>query len=120
ILAANLPAEEGIRVLPAGDVVLADRQNGSVWRVEPDGTRHVVHAGYDFPDGIEVDRNGIVYMTELGTGKVHRLDPLTGDDFILLDGEIPAPDGISFNVDYTALYITDVGGVPNVWRLPMT
>jgi sugar lactone lactonase YvrE len=74
-------------------------------------------SGFEFPDGVEIGKDGHVYLTDLSAGKVYRIDPLSGQYTVLV--EMQSPDGITFNQDYTALYLAGLSGEPTVWRLPI-
>jgi sugar lactone lactonase YvrE len=49
---------------------------------------------------------------------VWRLDPYTGESLLLVSG-MTNPNGVTFNEDYTALYIGEFCGSGDVFRLPI-
>ena len=118
VFAANLSAREGMRFLPSGDLMVADLDGGALLRIEPSGARHTVISGLVFPDGIEIGKDGHVYLTDLSAGKVYRIDPMSGQYTVLVDN-MDSPNGLTFNQDYTALYLAGLSGEPTVWRLPI-
>jgi hypothetical protein len=117
VFVPNLAAREGIRILPTGDFVVADRDGGRLLRVDQTGAVVTVLSSLSFPDGIEVDRAGLVYLTDLGTGQVLRVDPYTNEFTVLVDQQIEAPDGITFDPEFEHLYIGGVAGVSTIFRL---
>jgi sugar lactone lactonase YvrE len=104
-------------VLPTGDVNVADRDGGRLLRVEPSGQVKTIMSSLSFPDGIEIDRAGMVYLTDLALQKVYRVEPFTGEYTVLVQSGIDYPDGITFDPTYEHLYIGGVAGVPTIYRL---
>jgi gluconolactonase len=77
--------------------------------VDRQGARTPVLSGLSNPNGLEVDLNGFVYVTEQDSGRVRRVDPATGEFTVLAD-KLNNPNGISFSPDYSLLYIGSYGG----------
>lgn len=99
----------GISMLPGGDVVIANVGAGSLLRVTPNGGVSTVLSGLNYPNGIEVHRDGWVAVAEQETGQVRRVDPDTGE-FVILAAGLPAPNGVSFSPDWQTLYVNSFGG----------
>lgn len=115
----NLPFRAGMRRLPTGEVVIANEARGSLQKVHEDGSYETLVQGLRYPNGIEIGQDGFVYLTEHDGQRVLRVDPDTGDFTVLSQGEVRAPNGISFNEDFTALYIGGFDGERVIWRLPI-
>jgi sugar lactone lactonase YvrE len=81
-----------------------DNVLGRLIRVDPEGQLHVVLTDLDDPNGMTVDPCGNVYITDEGAGQVLRVDPYTGDYSVLVEG-LPGANDLTFNVDYTRLYV---------------
>jgi sugar lactone lactonase YvrE len=119
LVVPNLPFRAGLRLLSTGEIVLANDETGSLDRVDLDGTRTTVLSNLRYPNGLEVGPDDMVYLTEHDGRKVRRIDPFTGDNTVISDGDISSPNGISFNEDFTALYIAGFSGAKKIYKLPM-
>ncbi|WP_129663243.1 SMP-30/gluconolactonase/LRE family protein [Phytoactinopolyspora endophytica] len=84
---------DGRRFNSPNDVVV--RSDGSVWFTDP-------------PYGILSDYEGHKAPSELDGCYVYRLDPGTGDVEVAVE-DMTKPNGLSFSVDETVLYVTDSG-----------
>jgi sugar lactone lactonase YvrE len=105
---ATSGALAGMRYLPNGDLVFAGVDTGTLYRVAPNGATIPVVSGLDYPNGIEIDLDGMVYIAEQSAGVVRRVDPLTGAfDFVAED--MNNPNGVSFSPDYQILYVGSFG-----------
>ncbi|MDP2308789.1 MAG: SMP-30/gluconolactonase/LRE family protein [Pseudomonadota bacterium] len=99
----------GTRFLPDGDIVFCDAGTGSLVRVAPaTGASVVVLGGLEYPNGLDVDLEGMVYVAEQISGKVRRIDPVTGDYTVVAQG-LYNPNGLSFSPDYQTLYVGSFG-----------
>ena len=99
----------GIRALPSGDIVYSESDEGTLFRVDSNGTKTAVLSGLSYPNGVEVDLDGYVYVTEHDAGNVRRVDPYTGEFTIIAQG-LTNPNGVTFSPDYSTLYIGSFGG----------
>ncbi len=97
-----------------------------VYRIDLDGqgapTGITTIANLDLlslPDGIAVDVNGMLYVTEDGIGKLVRVDPITGEYEAIATGMI-TPASMAFGVapdfDPCSLYVTELIG-QHIWRI---
>jgi len=106
----------GVGFLPGGDLVVNIVSTGSLVRVSPDGGYSVVLSGLAYPNGLEVDLEGFVYVSENSGGRVRRIDPASGEYQVLATG-LPSPNGLSFDAPYTTLYVGSFGaGTVHVLR----
>jgi sugar lactone lactonase YvrE len=97
----------GIRVLPTGDIVVAHPALGTLSRVDrATGGVTVLLGGLQSPNGLEVGRDGAVYVSEfVRGGGVRRVDPATGAfDVLFRAGSINA---IALSPDERVLYMSD-------------
>ncbi len=108
LLAPNIGETAGTRFLSNGDLVIAQVDNGDLWRIRPDGSTSVIISGIDYPNGVEVDQDDFVYVAEQNAGQVRRVNPDTGEFTIVAKG-IYNPNGLSFSPDYKTLYINSFG-----------
>ncbi len=116
---ADLDFRAALRYTSRGDLVVNDNNRNRLVRIDTDGVVHEVLSGLAYPNGLAADRNGFVYVTEQDANRIRRVDPLTGDFIVLSNGQIEAPNGISFNETYTALYIGGFSGVGTIYKLPV-
>lgn len=94
----------GMRMLPNGQLVVANDSQNSILRYDEEGAEHPVLSGLSYPNGIAVGLDGNVYFTEQTAERVQRVDPMTGDAVVLTSG-VPQPNGLTFSPDYRYLYI---------------
>jgi sugar lactone lactonase YvrE len=93
----------GLRATPDGDVVC----NGSdtlLHFTKDSGTRTVAATSLSYPNGIEVDLDGFVYVSEQSAGEVTKVDPHSGETWTIASG-LGAPNGLTFSPDYKILYV---------------
>ena len=98
----------GMHQLLDGSFVYSDAATGSLMRVVPGSGAEVVVSGMAYPNGIEVDPEGFVYVTEHDAGRVRRIDPQTGAYSFVAQG-LYHPNGIQFSTDYATLYVNSFG-----------
>jgi hypothetical protein len=125
----------GVAVDGHGNVFIADRENNRVRQITPDGDiRTVIGTGgsgqsgdgpalsitLDFPHGVAVDRNGILYVADTFNHRVRRLDPdgivrivagtgkqeFKGDGGPAVNAGLGAPDSLAIDRQGN-LYIAD-------------
>src|SRR2546428_9834055 len=89
----------GIVVDAAGDVFVADRASGVVWRIASDGTRVAVASGLDRPVGLALDPSGRLLIAEERAARVARVEA-DGSITTLLAG-ITQPRGLAVPADAT-------------------
>ena len=100
---ADSGCASGLRTLLSGDVVC----NGYATFIRIDketGVKTVVTTALDYPNGIEIDYEGFAYVSEQNSGQVTKIDPYTGETWIIASG-LSNPNGRSFSPDYKTLYI---------------
>ncbi len=105
----NVGETAGTRFLPNGDLVVANVGQGSLVRVASTGSASTVLSGIAYPNGVEVDQDGFVYVAEHDAGNVRRINPDNGEFDIIGNGMLN-PNGVSFSPDYKTLYVGSFGG----------
>ena len=108
LFAPNVEFRSGMRYLPNGSLAVNDNYLGRVLVFDPDGVMKVLVQGLSYPNGMTVDMQGFLYVTEHDAHRVLRIHSYTGE-YEVLTTEIYHPNGITFNVDYSALYIGSFG-----------
>jgi DNA-binding beta-propeller fold protein YncE len=99
----------GTRFLPNGDWVIAGG-DGTLIKVDhASGSNTVVVAGLLYPNGVEVGRDGFVYVAENASDRVRQIDPYTGDQWLVGDGLV-SPNGVILSPDEQTLYVGSFGG----------
>lgn len=99
----------GMRFLSNGDLVYAKVEDGTIYRVTPNGGVTPVLSGLEYPNGMEVDLDDQIYVSEQSGGRVRKIDPQTGQFEIVARG-LYNPNGLSFSPDYRRLYCGSFGG----------
>lgn len=114
----NIYFRAGMRFLPTGDLVVCNDNKGQLIRIEPDGVQHVVVTGLQYPNGLAVDMDGFVYVTEHDANKVWQVDAYTGEKKLVASG-ITNANGVGFSPDYKTLYIGGFSGLGTVYTVAM-
>jgi sugar lactone lactonase YvrE len=97
----------GMRTLSDGSVVCAGESE--LFLIDKtDASSLMIVGGLSYPNGLEVDLDDFVYVTEQNAGTVRRVNPFTGDYTVLATG-LDNPNGLSFNPDYDLLYVGSFG-----------
>ncbi len=109
----NVDNPQAIVVLPTDDIVLFGEFSAKVERLSPSGDCSTVTTGYYLPYA-DANAAGAIYASvypdmTLGTFII-RIDPFENTVDELLVWEHDYPWGITFNEDYTALYVSVVQG----------
>jgi gluconolactonase len=114
IFAANIGAPEGPVALPDGSMYVTEMSNATlnVTRLDPRGERHVIRKTGGRPNGLAIDRDGLIWIAEAGHRALICIDPdgrevkrLEGDD---THGRFYFPNDLVFGPDED-LYMTDSG-----------
>jgi sugar lactone lactonase YvrE len=112
VFVPNLPFRAGMRMTRHNKLIIADDTTGSLWRIDPDGSRHQLMTGLQYPNGMEIGNDGFVYFTDQSAGKVFRVDPETGANTVLTTA-VPEPNGLTFDPTGRKLYIGSFCGSPD-------
>ncbi len=99
----------GFRYTSDGVLVYNNVGQGTLFRVVGRGAPEAVLSGLAYPNGMDVDLNGYVYIAEESAYQVRRVNALTGE-FSVLAEDLDEPNGISFSPDYHTLYVGSFGG----------
>ncbi|MBT3217686.1 MAG: hypothetical protein HN348_01235 [Proteobacteria bacterium] len=119
IFVPNLNFRAGMRMLSTGELIIANDNQGELVKVQPDGSYSTLLSGLAYPNGIEIGLDDFIYVTEHDGNRVRRVDPTNGDHTVISNGLIQNPNGITFNEDFTALYIGGFSGVGYIYKLPI-
>lgn len=110
-----------MRMLPDGDLVYANIDTQSLYRVDlADGAQVVVVGGFGYATGIDVHPNGKVFIGD--GGRLKRVDPALGTAEVLIDDRVGDPidgiiNGVSFSAGFDAIYLGTYFGY--VYRVPV-
>ena len=94
----------GTRQLPSGEWVVASAALGTLTRVALSGGTEVLLSGLAYPNGVEVDEEGYVYVSENAGGRVRRVHAGTGEVTVVSDA-LENPNGIIESPDGQTLYV---------------
>lgn len=120
---AQLDAPQGITVDSEGRLYIADGGNGSVRRVDLDGTIHTAASGFGEPADVAVDAAGRVYVAGASANIVYQIAPgggvtpfagtgaaaTGGDGGSALLAQVNEPRGVAVDVAGN-VYIAETGG----------
>jgi sugar lactone lactonase YvrE len=108
LVAPNVVAVgRGLRVLPGGDVVIADLDRSLLVRLDAAGGTRRLTSMIGNPNGLALGPAGKLYATDFGlTGEVFRVDPDSGDTLVLATPS-KGSNGIAFSPDHRTLYVGD-------------
>lgn len=119
----RLSHPEGVAVHRDGSIWCGS-ENGSIFRIEPDGSSAKVVAKIDeFVLGIAFDNEGWIYVCGLGHGAVYRIDPNSGKSTRLLPaGQGPkTPNYLVVDSKRDRLLVTDSQRLDNpqppIWEI---
>lgn len=100
----------GTRVLPTGDWVVAAPSNETLILIDGvTGGQTVLASGLQYPNGVEVDADNMVYVAEHNAGRVRQIDAYTGEQWPVANG-MTAPNGVILSPDGNTLYVGSFGG----------
>jgi len=94
----------GMAYLSTGELVVADSGLGRLIKVYSEGQIRVLTRHLDFPNGLDVDKDDFIYVSEASRAAISRVDPQTGKLETLAVGFRAAANGLSFSPDYNTLY----------------
>ncbi|MEQ1503513.1 MAG: SMP-30/gluconolactonase/LRE family protein [Myxococcota bacterium] len=100
----------GTRILPTGDWVVNDVQRGAVVRIDGlTGAQVQIATGLQYPNGLEVDRDSMVYVAENSGARARQIDAYTMESWPIATGLLQ-PNGVILSPDGNTLYIGSFGG----------
>lgn len=119
VFVPSIKFRAGLRFLPNGHLVVCNNNKGELVRIDEEGVQHTVLTGLSYPNGLTVDMNGWVYLTEHDANKVLRVHPFTGETTVLTT-EISSPNGVTFSPDYKTLYIGGFSGKKIIYAMSIS
>jgi sugar lactone lactonase YvrE len=109
VIAGDVGTAAGTHMLADGDIAICNVERGTVERYGMDGSMEVIVSGLLYPNGMDVDAEGYIYVAEQTARRVRRVDPATGD-YEFLATQLNQPNGVAWNPTYTTLFIGSFGG----------
>lgn len=101
----------GTRFLATGDWAIADVGAGAMKLVDgATGGQSVILSGLAYPNGVEVDRAGYVYVAEQNAGRVRAVNAYDPDDNAIIATGLNNPNGVILSADETVMYVGSFGG----------
>ena len=107
LISPNVTAEaSGTRVLPDGDVLVADVAGGQLWLVDAEtGARSSVLAAA-WPNGLALDSQGWVFVSDfVEQGRILHIDPRDPSNFEIVAEGLERPNGLALSTDENTLYV---------------
>ena len=118
LFAPNVKTRSAMRMLPNGTLAVNDDKLGRVLLFDPDGVMTVLVQGLQYPNGMAVDLQGYIYVTEENANRVIRIHSYSGK-YTVLTKAISHPNGITFNATYDRLYIGSFG-TPKIYTMTIS
>ena len=99
-----------MRMLSTGDLVYANVDTSTLYRVATDGGTTVIYGALGYATGIDIHPDGTVFLADLMG--IMRFDPYGKTMEILIEsGALSMPNGMTFSEDYSTLYIGTMNGI---------
>lgn len=108
-LAANVPTTYGIRYRPDGYLVAALPNDSKIVEISPQGTVADYATGLIGANGVYPDFDGNVWFTEIGAGKVSRINPDKSVDIIVQGPNAAGANGVVYDANRKILFYTNFG-----------
>jgi sugar lactone lactonase YvrE len=106
----------GVGMLPNGDIVA--NLSSTVGRFTANGGSEELANSLEYPNGLTVGRNGMVYVAEQSAGRVVRIDPATKKKTTIAE-DLGNANGLSLSQDQKTLYVGTFGD-GKVWAIDLT
>lgn len=86
VILENIPMTNAFEVGPDGKLYFPVMETNEIWRVNLDGSGcEVVARDLGVPDSVKFDSSGRIISTQVGSGQVLRIDPVSGERTLLAD-----------------------------------
>jgi sugar lactone lactonase YvrE len=108
VITPNVGFTAGMAFLPTGEIAVASVDEGALWRIAANGSKVTVLSGLQYPNGLDIDEDGRVYVAEQDGQRLRRVDPWTGD-YTVLGEDLCNANGVSFAPDYQRIYVGSFG-----------
>jgi len=108
-VAMDVPQAYGLRYRPDGFLVVALPNDDKVIEVSPDGAITDVASGLNGPNGLYPDFDGNVWVTEIGGGRVSRINPDKTVDVIVSGPQAAGANGVVLDKERNMLFYTNYG-----------
>ena len=113
VFVPNSGIDAGTAYLPDGRLVGAG--NGKLIIVAPNGGKQTLLSGLEYPNGLDVDTDGTIFVAEQNGSRLRAVDPDTGAFEVVSEGLTNA-NGVSFGPNYESVFVGSFGA-GKVWRL---
>lgn len=108
--AMNVPTAYGLRYRPDGYLVVALPNDGKVIQISPiQGTVDDYVTGLNGANGLYPDFDGNVWMTEIGAGRVSRINVDKSVDIIVQGPNAAGANGVVYDANRKILFYTNFG-----------
>ena len=108
VITPNVGFTAGMAFLPTGEIAVASVDEGALWRIAANGSKVTVLSGLQYPNGLDIDEDGLVYVAEQDGQRLRRVDPWTGE-YTVLGEDLCNANGVSFAPDYQRIYVGSFG-----------
>jgi gliding motility-associated-like protein len=98
----------------AGNLYVADRDNGSVRKVTPAGVVTTYATSFNQPNGITIDASGNFYVTEAASNDIKELKP-NGTTTVFAGGTLGSADGTGTNASFYYPYGITIDAAGNLY-----
>jgi hypothetical protein len=97
----------GTHFVPGGALIVAS--GDQLIKVTPEGAVTTLASGLLYPNGMDVARDGTIYVAEQNGSRLRAVNPETGDFQIVGIGMV-APNGVAIADDEMGVYVGSFGG----------
>lgn len=108
-LAMNIPQAYGLRYRPDGYLVAALPNDSKVIEISPQGVAADYATGLIGANGLYPDFDGNVWMTEIGAGRVSRINADKSVDIIVQGPNAAGANGVVYDANRKMLFYTNYG-----------
>jgi sugar lactone lactonase YvrE len=98
----------GMAYLSTGELVIADSGLGRLVKVYENGEVRTLTEHLDYPNGVEVDRDDTLYVTEVSRSTITRVNPATGEARVVAQCSRTGLSGLAFSPDFQRLYAAGI------------
>jgi hypothetical protein len=107
VFAMNVPQAYGLRYRPDGFLVVALPQADKIVEVSPQGMVADLATNLNGPNGVYADFDGNVWFTEIGAGRVSRINPDKTVDVIVQGQPANGANGVVYDAKRKLLFYTN-------------
>ncbi|MCK4505617.1 MAG: hypothetical protein KAW14_08380, partial [Candidatus Aegiribacteria sp.] len=102
IFCMDVNGADGLALSSSGDLYAVSEADGCIYRINENGYKEIIAAGFRNPEGIAVSRSGMVYIVEdIEEGRLIGITP-SGDMEVITEG-LSFPEGVAVTEDGNVL-----------------